>query len=61
MAPSSASAVDAATRCRIVQSEWTAPFKKMGLPSISLLARKKCPPTVLRACGSFIYKASECS
>eukprot|EP00957_Ditylum_brightwellii_P007120 540369-Ditylum_brightwellii.AAC.1 len=61
MAPSSASAADAATRRRIVQSNWTAPFKKMGLPSTSLLPRKKCPPAVLHACGSFIYEASEWS
>ena len=43
IAPNSASAADAATKFRIVQSVWIGPFRRMGRLLSGSQPRKKCP------------------
>ena len=51
-APSSASAADAATVRKTVQSDKIGPFKNIGLLSIGCLPKKKWPPIRLLALGA---------
>ena len=54
-----ASAADAATTFKMVQSVRMAPFKKIGQLSFGMDPRNKCPPTLLRPPDAVRQLASE--
>ena len=61
IAPNSASAADAATNLRIVQSVRIGPFRRMGRLSSGCQPRKKWPAARLLAFFAERYDASECT
>ena len=61
IAPNLASAADAATNLRIVQSVRIGPFRRMGCLLYGYHTRKKCPAAQLLVFLAERYDASECT
>ena len=60
-APNLASAAEAATKRKIVQSTCMIPLSRMGLSGCGREPRKKIPAALLHSLGTDRYDASECT